>query len=104
MGKYLGIQGTTTIDAQRTDPVQKETRMATLTAPVEPEDADLVSLPIRAETLAELQKLAEADGVSVLTYLGSCVSFRRWVDEILKDGGKIITKPKHGPSEVITNR
>lgn len=78
--------------------------MAAQTVSVEPEDADLVSLPIRAGTLAWLQELAGQQGISVLKYLDESVSLRLWFEEQLKDGGKIITKPKHGPSEVLTNR
>lgn len=78
--------------------------MATPAASVESEQADVVSLPIRADTLAQLQELAAAQGVSVLKYLGDSVSLRVFVDDVLKDGGKIITRPKHGPSEVLTAR
>lgn len=61
-------------------------------------------LPIRPDTLAQLQELAGEHNQSVMAYLADSVAIHRWFDKQLKDGGKIIAKPKGSRARVITAR
>lgn len=63
-----------------------------------------LTIEISEDVLAQLQVLAAAKGKTIADYLRDAVSMQLWVDDVLKDGGRLIAKPKHRAAEVITAR
>lgn len=53
---------------------------------------------------AKLEALATKEGKSPEKYVEDAIGMIRWIDEALADGGKIIVRRKHGPSEVLRAR
>jgi len=56
------------------------------------------------EAHAALEALAVARGISVPDMVSEAIDLMLWFDEVLADGGSVVTRPKRGPWEIVRAR